>query len=76
MQATEFLNKGMSNLDSLASALDAKMKDTTQNGKEMKQEDLIMLQYELGRYQGFITMLSHVVTSIQDQTKELAKSIH
>jgi prefoldin subunit 5 len=76
MQATEFLNKGMSNLDSLASALDAKMKDITQNGKEMKQEDLIMLQYALGRYQGFITMLSHVVTSIQDQTKELAKSIH
>ena len=71
-----FLEKGLQNVDSLSSKLDTKMKDITANGKEMKQEDLIMLQYEMGQYQASMTALNNIMQSIQGQVKELAKSIH
>jgi flagellar biosynthesis chaperone FliJ len=76
ISADGFIDKGMNTVDKLGSDLEAKMQDMMGSGKEIKNEELIMLQYEMGKYQTFITTMNNTVQSIQNQTKELAKSIH
>jgi uncharacterized protein YlxW (UPF0749 family) len=71
-----FLTRGMSKVDGISSKLEAKMQEISSGGKEMKQEDLLMLQYEMGQYQAYMTTLNNTVQSIQNQVKDLAKSIH
>ncbi|MDR0466352.1 MAG: hypothetical protein LBH94_03235 [Deltaproteobacteria bacterium] len=70
-----FVSGGMQKVDGMSAALDAKVKDITSKGGEMKQEDLLMLQYEMGRYQAFMTAMSNTVSSIQGHMKEMANSI-
>jgi polyhydroxyalkanoate synthesis regulator phasin len=76
MSVDNILDKGMSSIDKMQSDLETKMKSMMESGKEIKNEDLIMLQYEMGKYQAYVTTLNNTVQSIQNQTKELAKSIH
>ena len=70
-----FMNRGMNKIDGMSSKLDAKMKAITEGGKEMNQQDLLMLQYEMGQYQAFMTAMNNTVSSIQGQMKEMANSI-
>ena len=74
VNVNSFLNKGMENVDGMSSRLDAKMKDIT-SGSEMKQEDLLLLQYEMGQYQAYMTALNNTINALQSQVKELAQSI-
>jgi hypothetical protein len=76
MSVDGIVNKGMSGIDKMQSDLETKMQDMMGSGKEIKNEELIMLQYELGKYQTYVTTLNNTVQSIENQTKELAKSIH
>jgi hypothetical protein len=76
MSVDGVINKGMGSIDQMQSALEKKMEDMMSSGKEIKSEELIMLQYEMGKYQTYLTTLNNTVQSIQNQTKELAKSIH
>jgi hypothetical protein len=76
MSVDKIVDKGMSSLDKMQSDLESKMSAMMGDGKELKNEDLIMLQYEMGKYQTYVTTLNNTVQSIQNQTKELAKSIH
>jgi hypothetical protein len=66
---------GMSKIESMQSSLETKM-NQLMNGQEISNEELIVLQYEMGKYQTFVTTLNNTLQSIQNQTKELAKSIH
>lgn len=70
------LSKGMSSIDSMNSSLQDKMNSVLGSGKEIKNEDLIMMQFEMGKYQTLITALNNTVQSAVNQTKDLAKSIH
>ena len=72
---SSFLNRGLENVDGMSSKLEAKMQELTANGGQMKQEDLLMLQYEMGQYQAFMTALNNTISSIQNQVKEMAQSI-
>ena len=76
VNVNSFLSRGMNSVDSMSSKLEAKMKDITAQGGEMKQEDLLMLNYEMGQYQAMMTALNNTIQSIQNQVKDLAKSIH
>ena len=69
------MSKGMSSIDKMQTDLESKMKDMMSGG-EIKNEEMIVLQYEMGKYQAYLTTLNNTVQSIQNQTKELAKSIH
>jgi hypothetical protein len=71
-----FLSRGMNSVDGMSSRLEAKMKEITSQGGEMKQEDLLKLNYEMGQYQAMMTALNNTIQSIQTQVKDLAKSIH
>ena len=71
-----FLSRGMSSVDSMASKLEAKMRDITAQGETMKPEDVALLNYEMGQYQAMMTALNNTVQAIQTQVKDLAKSIH
>jgi len=70
-----FVNRGLEKIDGMAAKLDAKMKEVTADGKEMSQQDMLMLQYEMGQYQAFMTAMNNTVSSIQGQMKEMANSI-
>ena len=70
-----FVTKGMDKIDGMAAKLDAKMKDITSGSKEMSQQDMLMLQYEMGQYQALMTAMNNTISSIQGQTKEMANSI-
>jgi hypothetical protein len=59
----------------MGARLEAKMQDITASGKEMKQEDLLMLQYQMGQYQAYMSALNNTISSIQGQIKEMANSI-
>jgi polyhydroxyalkanoate synthesis regulator phasin len=76
MSVDGIVNKGMSSLDKMQSDLETKMQSMMEGGKEIKNEELIIMQYEMGKYQTYVTTLNNTVQSIQNQTKELAKSIH
>jgi polyhydroxyalkanoate synthesis regulator phasin len=76
MSVDNLVNKGMSSIDKMQTDLESKMQTMMAGGQEIKNEDMIMLQYEMGKYQAYITTLNNTVQSIQNQTKELAKSIH
>jgi hypothetical protein len=76
MSVDGVVNKGMDSIDKMQSALETKMEKMMSSGEEIKSEELIMLQYEMGKYQTYLTTLNNTVQSIQNQTKELAKSIH
>ncbi|MDR2488968.1 MAG: hypothetical protein LBD42_05710 [Desulfovibrio sp.] len=69
------LSRGVSKANDMASNVDAKVKALA-SGKEMKQEDLLIMNYDLGQYQAYMTMLNNTLQSILQQVKELAKSIH
>ena len=75
VSVNSFLSRGMNNLDSMSTKLEAKMQDITSSGKEMKSEDLLMLQYEMGQYQAYMSALNSTIQSIQGQVKEMANSI-
>ena len=75
VSVNSFLSRGMNNLDSMSTKLEAKMQDITSSGKEMKSEDLLMLQYEMGQYQAYMSALNSTIQSIQGQIKEMANSI-
>jgi len=70
-----FLSKGMQNIDGMSTKLDAKMKEITASGRELNQQDMLMLQYEMGQYQAYMTALNNTISSIQGQMKEMANSI-
>ena len=75
VNVSNFLNRGMSNIDNMSTKLEAKMQEITASGKEMNQQDLLMLQYEMGQYQAYMTALNNTISSIQGQVKEMANSI-
>ncbi|MDR1946212.1 MAG: hypothetical protein LBQ51_03490 [Desulfovibrio sp.] len=66
----------MKGVTDMQKTLDAKMQSVISGKGEVKQEDLISLQYEIGKYNTFVTALNNTVQAIQSQAKELAKSIH
>ena len=70
-----FMTKGLQHVDSMGASLDAKMKEITAGGSELKQEDLLVLQYQMGQYQAYMTMMNNTVSSIQGHMKEMANSI-
>jgi 5-hydroxyisourate hydrolase-like protein (transthyretin family) len=72
---SKFLSQGMKNVDTMATNLDARMKEITASGEELKQEDLLMLQYEMGQYQAYMTVMNSTVQSVLGHMKELANSI-
>jgi hypothetical protein len=51
------------------------MKEITAGGKELNQQDMLVLQYEMGQYQAYMTVLNNTVSSIQGHMKEMANSI-
>lgn len=75
INVSNFMSRGMHKIDDMASKLDAKMKAITEGGKELSQQDMLMLQYEMGQYQAFMTAMNNTVSSIQGQMKEMANSI-
>ena len=75
MNVGSFLDRGLAKFDATSSSLEAKMQALTAEGAEIKQADMIKLQYEMGQYQASLTMLSNTISSIQSHTKELANSI-
>ncbi|MDR2051351.1 MAG: hypothetical protein LBQ63_06235 [Deltaproteobacteria bacterium] len=70
-----FVTSGLTRSDTLNDNLEATMNRVLEGG-EVKNEDLIMLNYEMSKYQTYITSLNNTIQSVQNQTKELAKSIH
>jgi hypothetical protein len=70
-----FMSRGMDKVDGMASTLDAKMQEITAGGKELSQQDMLALQYEMGQYQAFMTALNNTISSMQGQMKEMANSI-
>jgi len=70
-----FMSTGMDKVDGMASTLDAKMQEITAGGKELSQQDMLALQYEMGQYQAFMTALNNTISSIQGHMKEMANSI-
>jgi prefoldin subunit 5 len=70
-----FLSKGMQNVGNMTSKLEGKMQEITASGKELNQQDLIKLQYEMGQYQAYMTALNNTISSIQGHMKEMANSI-
>jgi hypothetical protein len=75
ISVNNFMTKGLGNIENMGSKLDAKMKEVTASGNELKQEDMIMLQYQMGQYQAYMTMMNNMVSSIQGHMKEMANSI-
>ena len=75
LNINSFISKGMENVDGMSTKLNAKMQEIVASGAEMKQEDLLVLQYEMGQYQAMMTALNNTVHAIQSQVKELAQSI-
>jgi type III secretion protein F len=71
-----FVESGMSRIDKMQTSLEDKMKSMMDSETEIKPEELITLQYEMGKYQTMMTTLNNVTQSMENQTKELAKSIH
>jgi hypothetical protein len=69
-----FMNSGMEKIDGMTSRLDAKMKEIA-GGKEMNQQDMLTLQYEMGQYQAFMTAMNNTVSALQGHMKEMANSI-
>jgi polyhydroxyalkanoate synthesis regulator phasin len=76
MSVDGIVDKGMSSIDKMSTDLESKMQSMMEGGKEIKAEELIIMQYEMSKYQTMVTTLNNTVQSIQNQTKELAKSIH
>jgi hypothetical protein len=70
-----FVSQGMTKVQGMATALDAKMAAIQGGTTEMSQQDLLSLQYEMGRYQALMTALNNTVSSIQGHMKEMANSI-
>ena len=76
LSVENLLSRGMGKVEGMSAKTEAKLKEATESGKEMKQEDLILINYEMGRFQVYSTMLNNVMQSILQQMKDLAKSIH
>jgi hypothetical protein len=72
---SDFLSRGMKNVDDMGTRLDARMKEITASGEELNQEDLLMLQYEMGQYQAYMTAMNSTLSSILGHMKEMANSI-
>jgi hypothetical protein len=71
----DFVSTGMTKVEGMATKLDEKMKAINDGTKEMSQQDLLKLQYEMGRYQALMTAMNNTVSSIQGHMKEMANSI-
>jgi hypothetical protein len=75
INVSSFVSTGMKTIEGMAGKLDAQMKAINDGSKEMSQQDLLKMQYELGRYQGLMTAMNNTVSSIQGHAKEMANSI-
>ena len=71
----DFMSRALQKTDNMATNLEAKMKEVTAGGGELKQADLLVLQYQMGQYQAYMTMMNNTVSSIQGHMKEMANSI-
>ena len=70
-----FASRGVTQVKDMSRDMEAKIADLTSKGESMKQEDLIMFQYEMGQYNAFMTFLNHTISSMTSLTKEMAQSI-
>jgi hypothetical protein len=70
-----FVTAGLGGASTMESTLETKM-NALMGGEEITNQELIVIQYEMSKYQTYMTTMNNTVQSIQNQTKEMAKSIH
>lgn len=76
LNLTQFMQKMMVDLKNQSSGLQGTMDKLKNKDGEISQEKMLELQFKIGNYQSVVSTLNNTVSSVLNQTKELAKSIH
>ncbi|MDR3205093.1 MAG: type III secretion protein [Deltaproteobacteria bacterium] len=66
-------NKGINQLESMDSGLQARIDQITQGGESISQGDYLQLNFQLGQYNAFIESLASLTKSMSDTLKSLAQ---
>ena len=69
---SELFNSGIDNVGKRGEALQAKMNDLLSQD-EIKTEDMLVIQFEMGQYNALMESLSTVTKSLTDSLKSLAQ---
>jgi hypothetical protein len=76
LSVDKFVDDGLSGAGNMETELDQIMNKLMEGDTEISNQDLVAIQYKMSKYQTYMTTLNNTVQSIQNQTKEMAKSIH
>lgn len=71
MNISQMFQSGIANMSIKGSELQTKM--AGMKSGEMKQEDLMQMQFEMGQYNAMTELLSNVTKSMTDMLKTLAQ---
>ena len=72
MNLGQLFQEGAANIGAKGQDLQAQMKEISKGG-EIKQEDMLALQFQMGQYNALMESLSSVTKSMTDMLKSLAQ---
>lgn len=73
LNISQMFENSLQSIGSRGSDLNTKMNDLLADGKELSNEQMIQLQFEVGQYNAMMESLSTVTKSMTDMMKSLAQ---
>ena len=70
---SQMFDQSLQSIEKRGSSLNTKMNDLLSDGKEISNEQMIQLQFEVGQYNALMESLSTVTKSMTDMMKSLAQ---
>ncbi|MDR1578572.1 MAG: type III secretion protein [Deltaproteobacteria bacterium] len=71
----QFLLKAMVQLQTKNDEFMTKMDDMSKSSDGITQEDMVLLQYEIGQYNALLESVSNISKSLTDSLKSLAQKV-
>ena len=70
---SQMFDQSLQSIEQRGASLNTKMNDLLADGKEISNEQMIQLQFEVGQYNALMESLSTVTKSMTDMMKSLAQ---
>ena len=70
---SQMFDQSLQSIEQRGASLNTKMNDLLADGKELSNEQMIQLQFEVGQYNALMESLSTVTKSMTDMMKSLAQ---
>ncbi len=70
---SQMFDQSLQSIEQRGASLNTKMNDLLSDGKEISNEQMIQLQFEVGQYNALMESLSTVTKSMTDMMKSLAQ---